>query len=383
MACTLLHLPRGHFHHVVDDALEALDVVGHHLHQLPLTRVGGVFGQQRVGLRDGRQRVADLVRDAGRHAAHRGQLFLPAARLHVAHVLEEQHAELLARLRLARWRVKRMRTRKRAVSNPARTPASRRGRPRASSASTKALLDGAAPAPVQASTPRSWNGAGRHMPLGASSRRAAGLAARTRPRRSTTSTPSCISSITRRFSCACWRAISMLPRAVISSRARRPASSPASTVMTKKPLPASACLRHQLRHAAAAQRRQPGGAQQHQGDRGRRGQRHRARRQHAGHQHRQHQQRDVVEAGTRGQHVQRTEGHQVDADGGQPRTAEHTHQRLRFDGLFAWQQPQAQRQRAVGLAHWDFKRLIELHYNKNIFTFNSQIKTRKPQLIVK
>ena len=47
-----------------------------------------------VGLRDGRQRVADLVRDAGRHAPHRGELLLAAAaRLHVAHVLEEQHAE--------------------------------------------------------------------------------------------------------------------------------------------------------------------------------------------------------------------------------------------------------------------------------------------------
>ena len=61
----------------------------------------GVLGEQRVGLRDRRQRVADLVRDAGRDAAHRGELFLAAARLHVAHVLEKQHAELLARLRLA------------------------------------------------------------------------------------------------------------------------------------------------------------------------------------------------------------------------------------------------------------------------------------------
>ena len=62
--------------------------------------VDRVFRQQRVGLRDRRQRVADLVRDAGRHAAHRRQLLLPQARLHVAQVLEEQHAELLGRRRL-------------------------------------------------------------------------------------------------------------------------------------------------------------------------------------------------------------------------------------------------------------------------------------------
>ena len=97
----VLHLARRHLHHVVDDALQPLDVLGHHAHQLALRRIGRVLGEQRVGLRDRRQRIADLVRDAGRDAAHRGELFLAAARLHVAHVLEEQHAELLARRRLA------------------------------------------------------------------------------------------------------------------------------------------------------------------------------------------------------------------------------------------------------------------------------------------
>ena len=58
-------------------------------------------------------------------------------------------------------------------------------------------------------------------PWAAKSRRAAGLALRTRPTRSTTSTPSLICSITSLLSCACWRASSMLPLALRSSRARR------------------------------------------------------------------------------------------------------------------------------------------------------------------
>ncbi len=65
------------------------------------------------------------------------------------------------------------------------------------------------------------------------------MAARTRPSRSTTSTPSVISRITSRFSSAWWRAICRLPRAASSSRASRAASSPPSTATTKKPPPAS------------------------------------------------------------------------------------------------------------------------------------------------
>ena len=116
------------------------------------------------------------------------------------------------------------------------------------------------------------------------------------PARSTTSTPSCISSITRRLSCACWRAISRLPRALSSSRASRRASSPASTAMTKKPLPASpACVISSVVSPPASEA-EPGGAEQRQRRRGGGREREHARRQDARHQHRQDEQRHVVEA---------------------------------------------------------------------------------------
>ena len=56
-----------------------------------------VFEQQRIGLGDGGQRVAYLVRDACRYAPHRRELLLVQARLRGAHVLEQQHAEFLDR----------------------------------------------------------------------------------------------------------------------------------------------------------------------------------------------------------------------------------------------------------------------------------------------
>ena len=136
----------------------------------------------------------------------------------------------------SRLRVKR--TRRRSVRCESGANCSSTSRPASGQAASAKARSTASTSAPQAGTPRSWNGAVRLMPSGASRRRAAGLAARTRPPRSTTRTPSSISSITRRFSSACWRAISRLPRALSSSRASRPASSPASTVMTKKPLPA-------------------------------------------------------------------------------------------------------------------------------------------------
>ena len=136
------------------------------------------------------------------------------------------------------WRscVKRMRARK--VRARRGSKASTTSRPASGQVASRKARSTVSTSAVQAGTPRSWNGARRLSPSAASRRRAAGLAARTRPARSTTSTPSCISSMTRRFSRVCWRAISRLPRAESSSRASRSASSPASTVMTKKPPPA-------------------------------------------------------------------------------------------------------------------------------------------------
>jgi hypothetical protein len=150
-------------------------------------------------------------------------------------------------------------------------------------------------------------GAGGASPWSTSSPRAAGLAARTRRRRSTTSTPSAISSITSRLSCACWRASSRLPRAASSSRARRPASSPASSVMTNRPMPARpGALQHQRRVATVGDARQAS-ASSSSATAGAVPSASSRERQHAGHQHRQHQQRREVEAGARLQRqVQRT-----------------------------------------------------------------------------
>ena len=50
-----------------------------------------VFQQQRVGLRDGRQRVADLVRDAGRHAPIAAS-FSCRMRASAVRIFEQQHA---------------------------------------------------------------------------------------------------------------------------------------------------------------------------------------------------------------------------------------------------------------------------------------------------
>ena len=91
--------------------------------------------------------------------------------------------------------------------------------------------------------PRSWKGGGGVCPCGVSRRRAAGLAVRTRPCRSTTITPSAISSITSLLSCACCRASSMLPRALRSSRANLLASSLATTATANSPKPVKpACV---------------------------------------------------------------------------------------------------------------------------------------------
>ena len=97
----LLHSAGRHFHDVVDDPLQPLDVLRHHLRQLALRRIGRVLCEQGIGLGDRRERIADLVSDAGRDPAHGSELFLAAAGLHVAHVLEEQHRDLLAGARLA------------------------------------------------------------------------------------------------------------------------------------------------------------------------------------------------------------------------------------------------------------------------------------------
>ena len=136
----------------------------------------------------------------------------------------------------ARLRMKRTRTRSVRVCPPSK--ASGVSRPASGQLPSASARSTACCSATQAARSSSVNGARGPSPCSASNARAAGFAARTRSRRSTTSTPSAISSITRRFSCACWRASSRLPRAATSSRTSRPASSPASSVMMNRPSPA-------------------------------------------------------------------------------------------------------------------------------------------------
>ena len=160
-------------------------------------------------------------------------------------------------------------------------------------------------------------------------------------RSSTTRTPSAISSITSRFSAACWRA-SPCRRALELLARQAPASSPASTVMTKGP-----AGQRRLQSSCVSQARPPNHATSSISATAAAVPAPAARRQHAGHQHRQHQQRRVVEAGARRQQPSSTEGQQVDTDGAQPR-ANTPRERLPAHRHLARQQPQHQRQRAIG-----------------------------------
>ena len=124
--------------------------------------------------RDGRQRVADpcaMPADT-RPIAQRASL--AAARLHVAQVLEEQHAEVFVRLR-------RLMARKRTLhaqrAGGVRSNASVTSRPPPASSIRQRPASTVRGSPRQASTPRSWNPPGGSAPVGASRRRAAGLAA--------------------------------------------------------------------------------------------------------------------------------------------------------------------------------------------------------------
>ena len=86
---------RGDSQDVVDDALEAVDVVADHLRQPALGGGGGILSHERIGLGDGRQGVADFVCDACRHAPHRGQFVLSLACLNLSGVFQEDQANVL------------------------------------------------------------------------------------------------------------------------------------------------------------------------------------------------------------------------------------------------------------------------------------------------
>ena len=87
---------------LVHDALQPLRVLAHHLRQPLEAGVGDVLVQQRIGLHDGRQRIADFMRDSRGHAAHADQLFGTHARLQLALVLQENHAQALGGIAIRR-----------------------------------------------------------------------------------------------------------------------------------------------------------------------------------------------------------------------------------------------------------------------------------------
>ena len=80
--------------HLFGDLGQPLGVLPHHQRQPLVGRIVQVFIQQRIGLHDGGQRVADFVRDGSRHAAHGRQLLGAQPRFHLAQVVQEDHAQV-------------------------------------------------------------------------------------------------------------------------------------------------------------------------------------------------------------------------------------------------------------------------------------------------
>ena len=253
-----------------------------------------------------------------------------AARLHVAQVLEEQHAELLARRRLALAAVKRTRTRSVRCASGANCsgtsrPASGQA-PSAKARSTARTQRPQAGDAAQLERRRAAHALGREQ---AARRRVGGahLAARGRPparRPPSPRSPGDSAAPAGAPARGC-RARSA-PRAPAGRRARRRAA-----VTTKKPLPARPGLRHQQRRVAAGDACRATRSPSSSSVADRRGrQREHARRQHAGHQHRQHQQGDVVEARPPARRrAAPVKSDQVDADRRQPLRAAQARDRLR------------------------------------------------------
>ena len=82
----------GDVQHLLGDAGQAVGILLHHLRQPLLARVLQVFLQQGVGLDDGCQGVANLMRHGRRHAAHGRQLFGAQPGFHLAQVVQKHHA---------------------------------------------------------------------------------------------------------------------------------------------------------------------------------------------------------------------------------------------------------------------------------------------------
>ena len=214
--CGFLVPHPGEVQHFVHDMGQPVRVLLHHLGELLVPGVGQVFVQQRIGLRDGGQRVADLVRHGGRHAAHAASF---SVRMR-ASISRRSCRNITHRLseRLA-WRaVSRVRTRTRRGPCPSCWMAN--------SATCGVICLKAGPRQLGQRAPAGFRnqrerqfaqsalGVAEQMPRG----RVGGL---TMPCASTTSTPSVRDSITSSLTCICTRAARWLRRARASSRASR------------------------------------------------------------------------------------------------------------------------------------------------------------------
>ena len=98
----LLHA--GNVQHIAHDAAQPLHIVLHHAVEFFGQRLIQLFIQQLRGLPDGCQRVANLVRNGGRHAPHGRQFFGAHLALHLLHILQIQQAQRLIVGRGGRYR---------------------------------------------------------------------------------------------------------------------------------------------------------------------------------------------------------------------------------------------------------------------------------------
>ena len=93
-ACVATLLHAGNVENLLGNAGQSVCVLAHDAAQLLLGGLAAqVFGQQRIGLGDGRQRVADFMGHGGRHAPHGGQFFGAHLGFHLAQIVQKHHAQ--------------------------------------------------------------------------------------------------------------------------------------------------------------------------------------------------------------------------------------------------------------------------------------------------
>ena len=83
----------GDIENFLGDAGQTVGILADDAAQLLLYGLAGeVFRQQRIGLGDRRQRVADFMRYRSRHAAHGGQLFGAQLGFHFPQIMQKHDA---------------------------------------------------------------------------------------------------------------------------------------------------------------------------------------------------------------------------------------------------------------------------------------------------